>query len=284
LAQLLRGLQRREGGVDGLAAELRHRVTAAGGEVLESPEEDEPLEIEELRMEGGRMISAKLEGSPHEYRASFFVAATGAAELRDLLPASASDGKLAGLLGGVKTRSAFLTLNLVVDIRGIPPGLGPAALCVPAKADAPSVFLELFQAQPLAGKTVTEARVVQLTRQVPTHLFHQGEGHVKAILHEMRTVASDYLPFLDRHVLLESSPHLQEERGLASRLRLHPLVEVGLPRQLGVTGLPPRPPCKNLVLASRDVLPGLGIEGEFLAGVRAAEIIQKELPKMAILK
>jgi hypothetical protein len=107
---------------------------------------------------------------------------------------------------------------------------------------------------------------------------------VKAILHEMRTVASDYLPFLDRHVLLESSPHLQEERGLASRLRLHPLVEVGLPRQLGVTGLPPRPPCKNLVLASRDVLPGLGIEGEFLAGVRAAEIIQKELPKMAILK
>jgi hypothetical protein len=100
----------------------------------------------------------------------------------------------------------------------------------------------------------------------------------------MRVAAAEYLPFVDRHVLLESSPHLQDARGLASRLRLHPLMEVGLPRQLGVTGLPPRPPCKNLVLASRDVLPGLGLEGEFLAGARAAEIVQKSLPKKELLK
>jgi phytoene dehydrogenase-like protein len=284
LAQLLRGLQRREGGIEGLAAELRHRVVTAGGTVLEGDESSNAHDIEELRLEGGRILSAKLEGSPHEYRASYFVAATGAAELRDLLPASAAEGKLAGLLGGVKTRSAFLTLNLVVDIRGIPPGLGPAALCLPSKAETPSVFLQLTPAQPATGKIVTESRVVQLTRQVPAHLFQAGEAQLKAILLEMRALASEYLPFIDRHILLESSPHLQEERALASHLRVHPLVEVGLPRQLGVTGLPPRPPCKNLVLASRDVLPGLGIEGEFLTGALAAEIVQRELPKKEILK
>ena len=211
------------------------------------------------------------------------MAATAAADLRDLLPASAAEGKLAGFLGGVKTRSSLLALNLVVDAGALPPGLGPAAICLPARADAPSVFLQISPAQAASGAPPPGTQVVQLSRQVPAALFHQGEGHLKAELHEMRAVADDFLPFLDRHVIFQSSPHLQEESGLAARLRLHPLVEVGLPRQLGVTGLPFRPPCKNLVLASRDVLPGLGLEGELLAGARAAALVQRALPKKELL-
>jgi hypothetical protein len=37
--------------------------------------------------------------------------------------------------------------------------------------------------------------------------------------------------------------------------------------------LPPRTPYKNLVLAGREVIPGLGLDGELLAGWRAAEIV-----------
>jgi len=282
LAQLLRGLSTYPRGLEGLAAEVRKRVTAAGGEVVEG--DDEPPEIEELRLEGGRIAAAKLEGSPHEYRASLFVAATGAADLRDLLPASAGESKLAALLGGVKARSSLLTLNLVVGPNGLPAGLGPAALWLPARTDAPSIFVQVSPAQAASGSAPAGTHVVQLSRQVPAALFHQGEGHVKAVLQEMRAGASTFLPFVDRHVVFESSPHLQEESGLAARLRLHPLVEVGLPRQLGVTGLPFRPPCKNLVLASRDVLPGLGLEGELLAGTRAAQLVQKALPKKELLR
>ncbi|MHB8417991.1 MAG: phytoene desaturase family protein [Myxococcales bacterium] len=283
LTHLLRGLVNYPRGALGLAAEIRKRVSAAGGELLEAEGADPP-EIEELRLQRGSLVSAKLQGSPHEYRASLFVAATGASDLRNLLPASAAEGKLAALLGGVKPRSSLLTLNLVVGAHGLPPGLGPAALCLPAKADASAVFLQVTPAQAATGAPPPGAHLVQLARQVPAALFHQGEGHLKAALSEMRALAVDFLPFVDRHVLHESSPQLQEESGLAARLRLHPLVEVGLPRQLGVTGLPFRPPCKNLVLASRDVLPGLGLEGEFLAGARAAQLVQKALPKKEILR
>jgi hypothetical protein len=37
-------------------------------------------------------------------------------------------------------------------------------------------------------------------------------------------------------------------------------------------------------MASREVLPGLGLEGEFLAGIRAAKLIQETLKKRDPLK
>jgi hypothetical protein len=36
---------------------------------------------------------------------------------------------------------------------------------------------------------------------------------------------------------------------------------------------------KNIVLAGREVLPGLGLEGEFFAGLRAAKLVQEMLKK-----
>ena len=41
---------------------------------------------------------------------------------------------------------------------------------------------------------------------------------------------------------------------------------------------------KNLFLASREVIPGLGLEGEVLAGVRAAKLVQESLKKTDPLK
>jgi hypothetical protein len=51
---------------------------------------------------------------------------------------------------------------------------------------------------------------------------------------------------------------------------------VGLEQALGVTGIAPRA-LKNLVFAGREVVPGLGLEGEFHAGVQAAAHAQSLL-------
>jgi hypothetical protein len=45
-----------------------------------------------------------------------------------------------------------------------------------------------------------------------------------------------------------------------------------------------RTPVKNLLLAGREVLPGLGLEGELLAGMRAARLVQETLKKKDPLK
>ena len=53
---------------------------------------------------------------------------------------------------------------------------------------------------------------------------------------------------------------------------------------LGVTGLKQQTSSKNLLLAGREVLPGLGLEGEFLAGIRATRLVQEMLKKKPVLK
>jgi len=64
----------------------------------------------------------------------------------------------------------------------------------------------------------------------------------------------------------------------------HPLYEVDTEDFLGITGLTQQTPLKNLFLASRETLPGLGLEGEFLAGARAAKLIQETMNKRDPLK
>ena len=69
-----------------------------------------------------------------------------------------------------------------------------------------------------------------------------------------------------------------------SRLLPHPLYSFETEAFLGVTGLKQRTPAKNLFLAGREVLPGLGLEGELLAGMRAARLVQEMLKKKDPLK
>jgi len=91
---------------------------------------------------------------------------------------------------------------------------------------------------------------------------------------------ADAIPFFERHLLRESLPVLASPRGRrGSRLLPHPLYQVDLDQTLGVTGLPCRSPYKNLVFAGREVIPGLGIEGEFHAGLQAAAAAQELLGK-----
>ena len=96
---------------------------------------------------------------------------------------------------------------------------------------------------------------------------------------------ADAIPFFERHLVRESVPVLaapKERRG--SRLLPHPLYEVDLEKTLGVTGLPCRSPYRNLVFAGREVVPGLGLEGEFHAGLQAAGAAQELLGRKELLK
>jgi hypothetical protein len=92
------------------------------------------------------------------------------------------------------------------------------------------------------------------------------------------------MPFAKDRVRLVSAPYLDATGVRGSRLLPHPLYEFEVESVLGVTGLSQRTPVKNLILASREVLPGLGLEGEYLAGLRAARLVQEALKKRDPLK
>ena len=68
------------------------------------------------------------------------------------------------------------------------------------------------------------------------------------------------------------------------RLLAQPLYQAELDATLGITGLPVRAPWKNAFFAGREVVPGLGLEGEFFAGIQAAGHVAANLGRKDLLK
>jgi hypothetical protein len=274
LAQWLRGLSRLSGGEAGLAALLRKRIESAGGAVLMG----EGAVVEELVVERGRIVALKLLDSQNHYRAHMVVVALDSLALRELVPVSLRQRRQLQALDAVRIRSQLVTLNLVVRAAGLPPGLGEVAVGVPG-GRARSFFLQISPAERIRGLTDPPEKLVTLAAQVPPQSLAAGAEGVRKLLQELRGGAEAFLPFLSRHLVLESSPQLSARAPAANQRRLHPRLEIAQPRQLGVTGLGPRSVFKNVVLANQEVLPGLGLEGQFLAGMSAAASIQKLMKK-----
>jgi hypothetical protein len=274
LAQWLRGLSRFSGGESAMVQVLRRRIAASGGAILTG----QTAVVEELVVERNRVAALKLMDSQNHYRARMVVAALDSAALRELVPVNLRQRRQLQALDAVRTRSQLVTLNLVVQAGGLPPGLAEAAVGVPGGA-ARSFFLQVFPAERVRGVIHPPERLVTLAMQVPPQSVDAGAEGIRKVLQDLRAGAERFLPFLARHVVLESSPQLSADALAASQRRLHPRLEIARPRQLGVTGISPRAILKNVVLANHEVLPGLGLEGQFLAGLSAASTVQKLMKK-----
>jgi hypothetical protein len=97
------------------------------------------------------------------------------------------------------------------------------------------------------------------------------------------------VPFLDEHLIAVDSPHdgqplrsiragkdvVLGDKWSRSAERMPTVCLVEPPGPLDVTGVPHRTGLKNLLVASRQVVPGLGIEGEFLTALAVSRIVTK---------
>jgi hypothetical protein len=114
---------------------------------------------------------------------------------------------------------------------------------------------------------------------------------------EIRAHLNRLLPFVDRHLLLVHSPHdgispegVDGERGNPPQpVPMDPVWAMPSPRALGFCGLPHASGIKHVLFASRQVLPGLGVEGELAAGWAAARLVlqterKRDLVKGAVLE
>jgi hypothetical protein len=172
----------------------------------------------------------------------------------------------------------------VVDAIGVPEGMAPNVLAV---AD-PSAPLEAGNAFSIhLGEADAHARVaVTLQSICPT----PPAGDVDAALANLRVVLRERLalvmPFFSEHVRIAHSPHeyaapegLGEEVELARLAAPRPLWRFRSDTALGLAALPEHSGIKNLVLASSQVRPALGLEGDFATGVSAAALVCDALGK-----
>jgi phytoene dehydrogenase-like protein len=291
LGGAFRGTNRLPGGLGTLREMVRRRIAESRGELRGGP--GEPALASALELEGGRVAAVRLSDSPDAHVARAFVVATDAARFLALLPADVREGRAGQALRRVRVARQLLTVNLVVRETALPPALGDNVLAL-READRGdgldnAVLLQVLPARRDTRKgaekgphadVVADERVVCASGFVPA-----GEPRpaLEGAATRIREAVADAIPFFERHLVAESAPVLAAGAG-SDHPPEHPLHVSEREDPLGVTGLPVRGPWKNLFFAGREVIPGLGVEGEFYAGIQAAAHVAALLGRKDVLK
>ncbi|MGZ3404862.1 MAG: hypothetical protein ACXVAN_00355, partial [Polyangia bacterium] len=194
--------------------------------------------------------------------------------------------------GAIKPSAHRYVVHLVAPLDALPDALGRLAYAVGDLT------------QPLAG---ANALTLHLADGYGQHAVLSVEvlapdpspAALRALRTQVRQQLDKLLPFVDRHLLLVHSPHdgiapegVDGERGATpapAPLPMEPIWAMPEDRPLGFCGLPHSTGVKHLLLASRQVLPGLGVEGELAAGWAAARLVlqterKRDLVKGAVLE
>jgi len=279
LGALLRGSHRTPWGEVGLREILRRRIAESRGDLLGT--EDQPVVAESLDVERGRVVAVRLADSDDVYAARAFVCSTDAQALRRIVPGGGE--KLVAQLDAVRPVRRLLAVNWVVRDGALPAPLGQAALAVGTRLGEP-VLLQVLPAlragKKSAGEPVAGHGVLSAGAFVPARTQERDAEQIAEQVARIRAAVDEFLPFFDRQVLHESVPLLASSgRRRGTRLLSHPLYSVARGQVLGVTGLPTRSALGNLFFAGREVVPGLGLEGEFHAALQAADRVETYLGK-----
>jgi phytoene dehydrogenase-like protein len=278
LSQALVSPQRFPGGNEGLREMLVKRLSELGGDVL-TRENSDSYVVEEISFDGARFSGVKLVRSDVMYRASCLVAATDSGALRRLVTDRKRHRGLLEQLDASSTKSLLFAVNWVVPTNALPRGMGELLLVESEDVELRPLLIQIHPARTPGGQEDESLRVVCASAFVPASVRDLGEDHMQALAQRIDKELDTLMPFTLSQRVLRSAPYLDAGGVRGSRLMPHPLYSFEAEAFLGVTGLKQRTPAKNILLAGREVLPGLGLEGEFLAGMRAARLVQEMLKK-----
>ncbi len=291
LGGALRGTNRLPGGLGTLREMVRRRIAESRGELRGGP--GEPAVATGLEIAGGKVEAVRLSDSPDAHVARAFVVATDADRVRALLPPDVARSKQGASLDRLRVGRQLVSVNLVVKAAALPPALGDNVLALRDAAGGDgldnAVFLQVLPARRDARKgpgekvpvaDVADERVVCASGYVPAG---GGAEALRDAAGRIREAVADAIPFFERHLVAESAP-LLADGARAALPPVHPLYGGETEDRLGIAALPVRGPWKNLFFAGREVVPGLGVEGEFYAGIQAAGHVAALLGRKDVLK
>lgn len=252
-------------GVDELLRALRLRFTDGGGRWL-TPSPDY-----RIRMRWGRPQG--LSARELEVRFGAMIWALPLTQLVERMDARWLTGGLRNRITASPPMEAHrLVLHLAVRRQGIPDAMGRCLFLGDAdpKFRRPTLWIRCERPKE------TDAPAL-LTIQSTARIRDAHEGlvaHRDRILDRLRAL----LPFLDEHLLWHHSPNLREPPHGAHPPVTKPLIPqprealYALPDSQGFALCPLQPGPNGLFAASRETYPGLGAEGELLAGWQAAAL------------
>lgn len=273
LGHLLAGPTVLPGGAEGLTTLVQERARELGADVLAADEA-----VAALVFEGAAPAGVRLGRGDTIYRAPALIAACDLSAFTRLVPEERRRSSAAALTRVGASRAVF-TLNVVLPEAALPRGLGELALVSAAGLEGGAALLQVTAAFTTGEVEHPDKRVLTVGTVAPLALRAGGEPAVRAFIDGLWAALDDVLPFTRAHALLESTPWLDVPSVAEGSLTPHPLLELPDDAWLGVAALQTSSPWKRLLLASREVLPGLGLEGEALAAARAVRAVEARLKK-----
>lgn len=258
---------------DALREALVEKLVGAGGEVRPGP-------VAELTMSWGKIGSVVLDRG-EELGAGQVVAALPPGIVFQLLGKKAPR-RLAELQEGLTYVGRRYTVNVVLDQAGVPEGMAPIVLAVqPGRPPVADAAFAIHVGEPDDGGRVIASVSALLADPVEDDagLARAADALRKALLSRL----DEIMPFYRRHLVMVHSPHqavppeVPGGRGghEAPRGLPYPMREVwrgNAEGGAGVAALPYATTIKNLTLTGAQILPGLGVEGELVAGWGAARL------------
>ncbi len=269
LDTLATGVLAMRGDADALRELILERFTGAGGDVRIGRATDCTLswgKLTGLTLNNGDQIGAA--------QWLFGLAPTElVAVLGKKAPRKLEDFALAANIVGYR-----YTLNLVIEETGLPEGMAPIVLSLPSQGQ-PGFWITV--AEPDDKGRCLVCVVATVTTGAPLSAEDQREEAARLrrkIWQQLETI----MPFFERHVVVSHSPHdgwapmavgtapFDAPRGYPIAMR--PIWKAGLEDSLGLGAVPYATGIKNLTLCGDQILPTLGIEGDFVSAWTAAKI------------
>jgi len=282
--QARRGLHRLEGGYAGLHAFLLEKIETFAGERREKVV---PAEVVFRR---GRAAGIRVRPRDETIGCQHLIWAGAASALWPLCSEKPSRWGRDGGTSSLRAACYRYGLSMLVAPDAIPEGMGGRVFLIgdPARPllDDNAICVTVGQPAPRdAGRIPVWAECL-----VPAPAVDAGPGYVRALRGRVRKQLHKLFPFFPQHLLVMASPFdgLPPEIPGAARppaavppIAMPAVYSAEGPRALDVTGLPHATGIKNLFLAGRENLPGLGVEGELVSAWGVARLVAGTHPKRA---
>lgn len=277
----VRGTASLEGGLDGLRRILMDKIRTHSGEVREKER------AHTVVLKRGRVSGLRFAVSDEAVGCNFVLSSSPTSAVLRLLPDRGPFDALFERTGEPQARYYRYALSVVLPTDALPAGMGREVYFVRDSsrrlADENLLYVRSFPSE-LAGLSVVTAEALLSRRGI-----EDVEGYLPQTRERVIGALREIVPFLDQNALYIDSPFdgrplrdVRERRDIAMPDPWHRAPErmqavFGYPvvRNLGVCAMSVRSPIKGLLLCGAQVVPGFGVEGEFLAAWTAAGIITR---------
>jgi hypothetical protein len=276
-----RGSASLDGGGTFLRDGLIERIQAASGEVRLG------ARAERILIQRRTACGVTLGASGDEIGSQFVIAGSDVDQVTRLLPDSTALDSLFEDRGEPQPRFYRYTLNLVLAAHAVPVGMGRDVFFV-ADPRGPQSGTNLLRLM-VSAEDARAERTITVEALLPRRHVEDSPAYLHDLRERILAVLDPLLPFARPHLRVIDSPHDgRDPHDCQADVAIPPAaawrrghrtmrIDYGYPTEgaLGVCGLPVRTPVRRLLLVNRQIVPGLGEEGLFLAAWSAARLITR---------